>query len=83
MEGGAAAAVDFNDLHAYNPGTNLWTTPGVVSGPGPSARQAVGLAVLSGSLYLFGGGTFDDKGSGPAPRHARGRVNGAQNSLTA
>ena len=63
IEGGAAtSAVDFNDLHAYNPSTKLWTEPGVVSGPSPSAREAMGFAIKSGSLYLFGGGKFDEKG---------------------
>ena len=56
-------AVDFNDLHAYDPVARLWYAPGIISGPGPSARGAAGFAVLSGSLYLFGGGPGDASGS--------------------
>jgi hypothetical protein len=54
------AEIDLNDLHAYDPAAQCWTTPGILSGQAPSARQAAGLTVLSGSLYLFGGGGLDD-----------------------
>ncbi len=59
----ACAVSNINDLHAYDPAASLWYTPGILSGPSPSAREALGLAALSGNLYLFGGGPHKSTGS--------------------
>lgn len=48
--GGRSGPNDFGDVYIYDPSTDGWTP-----GPGVLARGTAGAAVLSGSIYLFGG----------------------------